>query len=121
MTTTIEPGTLPERTLPAPLKCPAPSELPEARRQPPYAVVLHNDDLNGFDFVIGVLRKVFNYGWMKAFWLTLKAHLTGQSIVWSGSLEVAELKAARVRSCGPDPKGKKGVTALTVTVEPLPD
>jgi ATP-dependent Clp protease adaptor protein ClpS len=93
----------------------------QTKRLPPYAVVLHNDDINGFDFVIGVLRKVFHYGRLKAFWLTLKIHLSGRGIVWSGSLEVAELKAEQMRSFGPDPNQKKrGALPLRVTLEPLP-
>jgi len=32
--------------------------------------------INGFDYVVVFLRKVFNDGRMKAFWLTLKAHVT---------------------------------------------
>jgi ATP-dependent Clp protease adaptor protein ClpS len=84
--------------------------------------VLHNDDLNGFAYVVDVLRKVFHYGRPKAFWLTLRAHLTGQSVVWSGSLEVAELKADQVRSCGPDPSARsRGALPLRVSVEPLPE
>jgi ATP-dependent Clp protease adaptor protein ClpS len=100
---------------------PEPREQTQTQRQPPYAVILHNDDLNGFDFVIGVLRKVFNYGRLKAFWLTFKVHCAGRGVIWSGTLEVAELKADQVRSCGPDPNGKsRGALPLKVTVEPLP-
>ncbi len=98
-----------------------PQERTKPKRQPHYAVVLHNDNLNGFDFVMGVLRKVFHYGRVKAFTLTLKAHTAGRSIVWSGALEVAELKADQIRSCGPDPEAKsKGALALRVSIEPLP-
>ena len=101
---------------------PVPRERTEVRRQPPYAVVLHNDDINGFDYVISVLRKVFNYGRLKAFWLTLKVHSDGQSSVWTGSLEVAELKADQMRSCSPDPNMKhRGAPPLGVSVEPLPE
>ncbi len=101
---------------------PVPRERTELKRQPPYMVVLHNDDRNGFDFVIGVLRKVFHYGGLKAFWLTLKAHVTGRCCVWTGSLEVAELKADQIRSCGPDPSAKpRGAQPLRVSVEPLPE
>ena len=93
----------------------------QPKRQPPYAVVLHNDPINGFGYVIGVLRKVFRCGGGKCFWLTLKAHTAGRSIVWSGSLEVAELKCEQVRGCGPDPeKVKDGARPLKVTAEPLP-
>ena len=103
---------------------PQPHEKPDAetrtKRQPPYAVVLHNDHLNGFPFVIGVLRKVFHYGLPKAYWLTLKVHFCGRGVVWSGTLELAELKAEQVRSCGPDPLGRPGTQPLKISVEPLP-
>src|SRR5262245_3429163 len=119
----VTPEILPDETLPEPLVLPAatPRDQTDVKRLPPYAVVLHNDDINGFDYVIGVLRKVFNYGRLKAFWLTLKAHVTGRSVVWSGSLELAELKADQIRSCGPDPAASsRGAATLVVTVEPLP-
>lgn len=102
-----------------------PDVLPETdadaqtRRQPPYAVVLHNDDLNGFAFVVGVLRVVFGYEVERCVELTLEAHETGRSVVWVGPLEVAELKADQIHSCGPDPAAKdKGAQPLGVTVEP---
>jgi ATP-dependent Clp protease adaptor protein ClpS len=97
-----------------------PDERTRTRRQPPYAVVLHNDDLNGFDFVVGVLRKVLRYARRKAYLLTLNAHLKGRSVVWTGALEVAELKADQIRSCGPDPDQKpRGARPLRVSLEPI--
>lgn len=102
-------------------KATATREREKTKRQPPYAVVLHNDDLNTFEFVIGVLRKVFHYDEAQAKQLTMAAHRQGRSIVWSGQLEIAELKADQIRSCGPDPETKaRGALVLRVTVEPLP-
>jgi ATP-dependent Clp protease adaptor protein ClpS len=104
---------------------PQPDVLPDAdtetrtRRQPPYAVVLHNDDLNTMEFVVFVLRKVFGYEVEKCVELMLEAHEKGRAAVWVGALEVAELKADQVRSCGPDPVQKaKGANPLGVSVEP---
>lgn len=89
------------------------------KRQPPYAVVLHNDDLNGFDFVVAVLQKVFRYERTRAFKLTQEAHDAGRSVVWTGPLEVAELKADQIRSCGPDPRmAARGAGTLSVSLEP---
>jgi ATP-dependent Clp protease adaptor protein ClpS len=97
-----------------------PDTRKKPRQQPPYAVVLHDDPVNGFDFVMGVLKKVFRYNVGKAFALTLRAHPTGRCHVWVGSLEVAELKAEQIQSCGPDPRKKaEGATALGVSLEPL--
>ena len=89
------------------------------RRQPPYAVVLHNDDVNTMPFVILVLRKVFGYTVEKCVELMLEAHEKGRSVVWVGPLEVAELKADQIHSCGPDPaRTDAGAQPLGVTVEP---
>ncbi len=99
-----------------------PQKKPQGKQKhqvlPPYAVVLHNDDVNTFEFVIGVIQKVFRYDFQKAVILTLEAHALGRSIVWSGSLELAELKADQIRSCGADPVMKdKGALPLRVSIE----
>ena len=112
----------PEREVESPpVEKKAPREKTKPKRQPPYAVILHNDNFNGFDYVVAVLRKVFNYDRVKAYQLTMAAHTSGRSIVWSGVREVAELKADQIRSCGPDPQAKaNGALTLRVTIEPLP-
>ena len=90
------------------------------KRQPPYAVILHNDEVNGMDYVVGVLKKVFGYSTTKSIALMLKTHQTGCAQVWSGALEVAELKADQMRSCGPDPSmADRGAGKLRVSLEPL--
>jgi ATP-dependent Clp protease adaptor protein ClpS len=97
---------------------PVDNETPWLEAQPPYAVILHIDDINGFDYVVKVLRKVLGYGYSKAFWLTLQAHLKGRCAVWTGSLEIAELRAEQIVSCGPDPAMRhRGAEPLRVTVE----
>jgi ATP-dependent Clp protease adaptor protein ClpS len=91
----------------------------QTRRQPPYAVILHNDDINTMEFVVAVLRKVFGYTVEKCVELMIEAHEKGRAVVWVGTLEVAELKADQIRSCGPDPnQKKKGAQPLGVSVEP---
>lgn len=86
--------------------------------QPPYAVILHNDDVNTMPFVVGVLRKVFHYGRVRSIKLMLQAHLKGRAVIWSGMREVAELKADQVKSCGGDPAALRPANALSVSVEP---
>jgi ATP-dependent Clp protease adaptor protein ClpS len=94
------------------------SEQSSTKQLPPYAVILHNDDFNTFDFVIGVIMKVFHYPVEKAIAHTLEAHQSGRSIVWSGSKEVAELKAEQIHSCGADPKAReRGAQPLQVSIE----
>ena len=91
------------------------------KQQPPYAVVLFNDEEHSFPFVVETLMKVFRYPAEKSYSLTLQIHNAGKGIVWSGSLEVAELKRDQIRSAGPDFYAPKKVDfPLGVIVEPLP-
>ncbi|PQO42111.1 Clp protease ClpS [Blastopirellula marina] len=93
----------------------------QLRRQPPYGVVLHNDDMNTFDYVVDTIRTVFRYELEKCFQLTLEADQTGRSILWSGTLEGAELKREQMISRGPDPKVRdRGALPLKVTLEEMP-
>ncbi len=104
---TIYPTTKPERT-----------DM-RTERQPPYAVILHNDDFNGVQFVVGVLRKVFSFTVEKCVQLMLEAHEKSRCVVWVGALELAELKADQILSCGPDPDRRRdGAEPLRVSVEP---
>ncbi len=91
------------------------------KKQPPYAVVLFNDDEHTFQYVIETLSKVFGYPLEKCFTLTEQVHQQGRGIVWSGTLELAELKRNQIRSAGPDFYAAKKIDfPLGVTVEPMP-
>jgi ATP-dependent Clp protease adaptor protein ClpS len=91
------------------------------KKQPPYAVIVENDDLHTFEYVIEALQKVFGYDLQKAFLLTSQVHHAGQALVWSGALELAELKRDQIRGFGPDTYAMKPVTfPLGVRVEQLP-
>ena len=91
------------------------------KKQPPYAVVLFNDDDHSFEFVVETLMKVFGYPLERSFQLTLQVHEQGRGIVWSGTRELAELKRDQVRSAGPDIHAQKKIEyPLGVRIEPLP-
>jgi ATP-dependent Clp protease adaptor protein ClpS len=96
-------------------------EASKPKTQPPYAVIVFNDEEHTFPYVIETFQKVFGYPVEKCSDLALRIHLEGKGIVWSGSQEVAELKRDQIRSAGPDfYAGKKVEFPLGVTIEPLP-
>ena len=103
---------------------PSPREKHSSRKPkklPPYAVVVLNDDLHTFQYVIDTFRKVFGYPTFKCFRLATSIHIQGRTIVWSGSKEVAELKRDQIRSAGPDLYASNKVEfPLGVEIEPLP-
>lgn len=99
-----------------------PDPKSKPKRQPSYAIILHNDDQHTFQYVIDVLMKLFAYPVEKAFVLTNQVHTQGKSLVWSGTLELAELKRDQIRGFGPDMYALQKVEfPLGVTIEPLPE
>lgn len=91
----------------------------KTKQQPPYAVVVINDNDHTFDYVIITFQKVFGYEINKCIELAETIHKKGRAIVWSGSLEVAELKREQIISAGPDTFGPKKITwPLKVELEP---
>jgi ATP-dependent Clp protease adaptor protein ClpS len=91
------------------------------KQQPPYAVIVFNDEEHTFPYVIETFQKVFGYPVEKCSILALQIHLEGKGIVWSGTRELAELKQDQIRSSGPDFYAVKKVEfPLGVTIEPLP-
>ena len=91
------------------------------KKLPPHAVVVLNDDLHTFNYVIDAFMKVFGYPREKCFQLAMQIHVQGRTVVWSGPKEVAELKRDQIRGAGPDLYAEKKVDfPLGVLVEPLP-
>ena len=89
-------------------------------RPPRSAVILHNDDVNGFDHVVRVLMRVFGYGAVRSLWLAIKAHRRGSSAVWQGPDGLARQKRERMVAQGPDPLMRhRGAQPLRASVEPL--
>ena len=66
------------------------------RRQPPYHVLIENDEHHSMEFVIAMLQKVFGFSVEKAYELMMVAHGQGEAVVWTGAKEVAELKCEQV-------------------------
>lgn len=69
----------------------------EVREPPKYKVLLHNDDYTTMEFVIHILKNVFNKQEEEAIQIMLNVHRNGIGICGIYTTEVAETKVARVR------------------------
>jgi ATP-dependent Clp protease adaptor protein ClpS len=112
-------------TLPPPPKVKPAAPKPEPRnkpkRQPPYAVIVENDDDHTYPYVVFGLCKVCGHSVEQAFKLAEQIDKTGRAAVWTGSFEVAELKRDQIRGLGPDFFAQSPVTyPLGVRLEPMP-
>ncbi len=91
------------------------------KKQPPYSVVVYNDERHTWLYVIGVLQRICGHPREQAYQLTSQIHYAGQAHVWSGTLELAELKRDQIRGFGTDFYAPRPVEfTLGVTIEPLP-
>ena len=96
-------------------------EETHTRRVPPYHVILLNDDHHSMPFVVEVLCKALGCSVERAVEYMLEAHTSGRAVVWTGSKEVAELKAEQIQTFhevrGPK---EKSLGPLGCVIEPAP-
>jgi ATP-dependent Clp protease adaptor protein ClpS len=98
-----------------------PRDETRTRRIPPYNVILLNDDHHSMEFVIEVLCKVLGCPVERAYQLMMEAHASGRSIIWTGTREVAELKAEQIQTF-PEIRAGDGahLGPLGCVIEPAP-
>lgn len=100
--------------------------LPEAeveqeqrtRRQPPYNVILLNDDDHSYEYVIEMLQNLFGHPVEKGFQLAKVVDTQGRAIVCTTSMERAELKRDQIHGYGPDPRIPRCAGPMQAEIEP---
>jgi ATP-dependent Clp protease adaptor protein ClpS len=99
---------------------PETDQATKTQRQPPYNVVILNDEEHTFDYVIELLVKIFRHSLPTAQELTWRIHSTGRAIVYTTHKEKAELKRDQVLAWGPDPRMSVSKGPLGCYIEPAP-
>jgi ATP-dependent Clp protease adaptor protein ClpS len=103
-------------TLPA---IPKPRQQDRTKRQPPYNVVLLDDDYHTFEYVITMLQQLFGHPREKGFQMAMEVHTTGRVIVLTTTREHAELKRDQIHAFGPDPlSSRECLGSMTAVIEP---
>ena len=93
-------------------------EAQQTRRQPPYHVILMNDDDHSYDYVIKMLKEIFGHPEEKGYLLAKEVDTRGRAIVCTTSLERAELKQEQIHAYGPDPRIPRCSGSMTAEIEP---
>jgi len=92
----------------------------KVKRQPPYNVILLNDDDHSFEYVIAMLQQLFGYPVERGFQMAETVHNQGRVIVATTSMERAELKRDQIHAFGPDPLIPRCQGSMSATIEPAP-
>lgn len=90
----------------------------QTKLQPPYHVVLLDDQDHTYEYVIEMLGKVFGHGREKAFQMAQEVDATGRCNVYTGSLEQAEFKRDQVHAYGADWRIPRCAGSMSAIVEP---
>jgi ATP-dependent Clp protease adaptor protein ClpS len=86
--------------------------------QPPYHVVLLNDDDHSYAYVITMLKELFGHPVEKGFELAEMVDKQGRAIVLTTTMEHAELKRDQIHAYGPDPTIERCQGSMTAEIEP---
>jgi ATP-dependent Clp protease adaptor protein ClpS len=108
-------------TVPTPTRKLRPEEEQKTRRQPPYHVILLNDNDHSYDYVIRMLKELFGHPEERGYQLAKEVDERGRAIVLTTSLELAELKRDQIHAYGPDPLIPRCQGSMTAEIEPAPE
>jgi ATP-dependent Clp protease adaptor protein ClpS len=93
-------------------------EEQKTKRQPPYHVILLNDDDHSYVYVIHMLKELFGHPVEKGFLLAEQVDKTGRAIVLTTTKEHAELKQDQIHAYGPDPTIERCQGSMSAVIEP---
>jgi ATP-dependent Clp protease adaptor protein ClpS len=88
------------------------------KRQPPYNVILWNDDDHTYEYVILMLAELFAHPIEKGFELAEQVHTQGRAIVLTTTKEHAELKRDQIHAYGKDKSVRGCLGSMFSTIEP---
>lgn len=112
-----EQETIVTTTKPAPVTA---KGKPRTKRQPQYSVIVLDDDLHTYTYVVEALSRVCGHSQEQAYRLAVEIDKTGLAAVWTGAMEIAELKRDQILAFGPDLYAEKAVTfPLGCYIEPI--
>jgi ATP-dependent Clp protease adaptor protein ClpS len=87
------------------------------KREPKYHVILWNDDVHTFDYVVRMLQVLFGYPQERGWQLAQEVDACGKAIVFTSSLARAEIKRDQILAFGPDPLMLESTGPLIATLE----
>jgi ATP-dependent Clp protease adaptor protein ClpS len=90
----------------------------KAKQQPPYNVILLNDEHHTFEYVIRMLKELFTHTAEKGHELAKEVHDAGRAIVLTTTLEHAELKRDQIHAYGKDDSIKACEGSMSAVLEP---
>ena len=105
-------------TLPETVVRPKEQRKERLKNQPPYHVVLLNDDDHSYQYVIHMLQSLFGHPPEMGLKMAKEVDSTGRVIVDTTTKERAELKQEQIHAFGPDPSIPRCQGSMSAEIEP---
>ena len=87
------------------------------QKEPRFHVILWNDDEHTYEYVVIMLHTIFGYSAEKGFQLAKEVDTHGRAVIFTSSLEQAELKRDQILGFGPDPLLLHSTGSIIATLE----
>jgi ATP-dependent Clp protease adaptor protein ClpS len=91
------------------------------KRQPPYHVILWNDEDHSYVYVVRMLQRLFGHPPERGFALAREVDRRGRAIVLTTTREHAELKRDQILAFGPDALVASSRSSMGASIEPAPE
>ena len=91
------------------------------KRQPPYNVILWDDQEHTPEYVIAMMQKLFGHPPEKGFQIAQEVDGRGRAIVLTTTREHAELKRDQIHAFGKDPAIHSCAGSMSASIEPVPE
>lgn len=88
------------------------------RLTPLYNVVLLDDNVHTYDYVIEMLQRLFLFSESEAFQHAVEVDTTGRTVVITCELDQAEFARDQIRGYGPDWRMPESKTSMAAIIEP---
>lgn len=92
---------------------------PDQEIEPPYHLVLLDDNEHTYQYVIDMLGSLFGYDRNKAYQLAEEVDRTGRVILLTTTKEHAELKRDQIHAFGPDKRIQRCAGSMSAVIEPV--
>jgi len=86
--------------------------------EPPYHLILLDDNEHTYNYVIHMVGAIFGYGREKAFAIACVVDSQGQAILMTASKDEVLLKQEAVHAFGADPMMPESKGSMTAIIEP---
>lgn len=91
---------------------------PKQKRQPPYHVILLNDDDHTYDYVIEMLERLFLFSRSQAYRHAVEVDTTGRTVLMTCELAEAEFARDQIHAYGPDWRMPRSKGSMRAIIEP---